>query len=118
MGPRSFDGGKISQYNAGHTRVDFGEFCLPMRRRGSANIPIYLAQGFRHGAGPWETGGSGRNALLAPRPAGRRAGGGNGRLGIKSLTPCQRDDDKNQKGKHILFAKFKKGITIKKRKAN
>lgn len=43
---------------------------------------------------------------------------GDWRLGIKSLIPCQRDDDKNQKEKHILFAKFKKGITIKKRKAN
>jgi len=44
--------------------------------------------------------------------------GGKWRLGIKSLITCQGDDDKNQKGKHILFAKFKKGITIKKRKAN
>lgn len=43
---------------------------------------------------------------------------GNGGLELKSLITCQEDDDKNQKGKHILFAKFKKGITIKKRKAN
>lgn len=118
MGLRSFNEGEGGRNNPGCNGVDLGKLPLPVRRRGSANIPIYLAQGCRHSAGLWETGGSRRNALLTPRPAGRRGGGGNGRLGIKSLTPCQRDDDKNQKGKHILFAKFKKGITIKKRKAN